>query len=255
MLVTAASGLEKTMSGTNTKIIKDSSIAQISAAIYYQANVIAKLEKNKGFQKIFRETIYNQIEKDFGLYIDSKARTNPKSLHHVYEWKKTGNRNNRLFKLNMISEDKMSFKINYEFLPSKSFVPHSSGRRRHVFANKAAVMEAGMPLIIRPRSSERLVFNFNGITTFMPKGASVTVKRPGGAKASNQFNLAYSQFFKGRLVNESIKKSGFKNIFSQGIAKSLKIPNNIKRIQYSFSPNTVRSQADAALASAFGGYL
>jgi hypothetical protein len=155
----------------------------------------------------------------------------------------------------MISEDKMSFKINYEFLPSKSFVPSSSGGRRHVFANKASVMEVGMPLVIRPRSSERLVFNFNGITTFMPKGASVTVKRPGGAKARNQFNLAYSQFFKGRLVNESIKKSGFKNIFSQGMAKSLKIPNNIKRIQYSFSPNTVRSQADAALASAFGGYL
>lgn len=255
MLVTAASGLEKTMAGTKTTVIKDSSVAQISAAIYYQANVLAKLEKNKGFQKVFRDTIYSQIEQDFGAYIDAKARTNPKSLHHVYEWKKVGNKNSRLFKLNMISENKLSFKINYEFLPSKSFVPNSSKRRRHVFANKASVMEAGMPLVIRPRFSERLVFNFNGITTFMPKGASVTVKRPGGAKARNQFMLSYSQFFTGRLVNESIKKSGFKNIFSTGMAKALKIPTNIKRIQYSFSPNVVRNQADAALQSAFGGYL
>ena len=126
------------MAGTKTTIIKDSSIAQISAAIYYQANVLAKLEKNKGFQKLFRDTIYNQISEDFGKYIDAKARMNPKSLHHVYEWKKTGQKGSRLFKLNRISEDKLSFKIDYEFLPSKSFVPNSTGRKRHVFINKAS---------------------------------------------------------------------------------------------------------------------
>jgi hypothetical protein len=89
----------------------------------------------------------------------------------------------------------------------------------------------------------------------MPKGAAVTVKRPGGAKARNQFNLAYSQFFSGNLVNESIKRSGFQRIFNQASDKALKIPTNIRKVQYSFSPNTIRSQADSAVAQAFGGVL
>ena len=55
-------------------------------------------------------------------------------------------------------------------------------------------------------SSERLVFEIDGETVFMPKGQSVTVKRPGGSAATNQFTLAHSRFFSGRLVNESIKK-------------------------------------------------
>lgn len=255
-LLRAASGLERLMvGGPKDAIIKDSNVAQISAALYYQANVIAKLSNSKAFKETFKKTIYKQIIEDFGNYIDAKARTNPKSLHHVYEWKKTGNKTARLFNLTMIDGEGISFKISSEFKQSKSFVPNSESKRKHVFANKASVMEAGMPLIIRPRHSERLVFESNGITVFMPKGASVTVKRPGGAKARNQYSLAYSQFFSGNLVNESIKKSGFQRIFNAASSKALKIPTNIKKVQYSFSPNTVRSQADSAVVQAFGGAL
>ena len=241
--------------GPKNGIIQDSSVAQISAALYYQANVIAKLTSSKQFKETFRKVIFTQIMEDFGNYIDAKARVSPKSLHHVYEWKRIGQKDARLFSLKSIEGEGISFKIAYEFGISKSFVPTSKGKRKHVFANKASIMEAGMPLVISPRHSERLVFEMNGMTVFMPKGASVTVKRPGGAKARNQFSLAYSQFFSGNLVNESIKKSGFQRIFNSASAKALKIPSNIKKVQYSFSPNTVRSQADSAVASAFGGAL
>jgi hypothetical protein len=124
-----------------------------------------------------------------------------------------------------------------------------------MFANKAFVMEQGLPLVIRPKNAERLVFESNGETVFMPKGASVTVKRPGGSAATNQFGLAYSRFFSGQLVNSSIKNSGFQRIFNSGLTKAMKLPVNIKKVQYKFSPNTVRSQADAALAIAFGSAL
>ena len=50
-------------------------------------------------------------------------------------------------------------------------------------------------------------------------------------------------------------KSGFQRIFNAGMAKSLKIPANIKRVQFSFSPNAIRSEADSALSAAFGGVL
>lgn len=256
MLLQAASGLERLMYNKNPKgAINDSNVAQISAALYYQANVISKLSNSKKFKNSFKKIIFTQIEKDFGNYIDAQARSKPKSFHHVYEWKKSGNKNARLFKLTSMDSEGISFKIDFEFILSKSLVPSSNSKRRHTFAMKASVMEAGMPLKIAPRHSERLVFEMNGMTVFMPKGASVTVRKPGGAKARNQFYLAYSQFFKGNLVNESIKRSGFQQIFNAASAKALRIPSSIKKVQYSFSPNSVRSEADLAAATAFGGAM
>lgn len=256
MLLQAASGLERLMYNKNPKgIVKDSNIAQISAALYYQANVIAKLSNSKNFKNKFKKIIFNQIDKDFGEYIDAQARSKPKSFHHVYEWKKTGNKNARLFKLTSMDSEGISFKVNFEFTLSKSLVPSSNSKRRHTFAMKASTMEAGMPLKIAPRHSERLVFESNGITVFMPKGASVTVKRPGGPSVKNQFTLQYSRFFSGELVNNSIKKSGFKDLFNSESLKALKIPASIKKVQYSFSANSIKSMADSAAESAFGGSL
>lgn len=256
MLVTAASGLERLMvGGPKDAILKDSNVAQISAAIYYQSNVIAKLTKSTAFKNKFKKVLYTQINKDFGQYIDAQARIKPRSLHHVYEWKRVGNPESRLFKLNIIDTPGISFKIDFEFKPSKSTVPAKKGRRRHVFINKASVMEAGMPLIIAPRAAERLVFESDTGTVFMPKGASVTVKRPGGAGVKNQFKLYYSRWFSGNLVNESIKRSGFQQLFNLAMAKSLKLPSQIKKVQYSFSPNSIRSMADSAVESAFGGSM
>jgi len=255
LLVQASSGLERLMVGQSTGPLKDSNVAQISAYVYYTAQVISKLTTSKSFQNKFSKTLFDQIQADFGAYIDAQARVKPKSLHHVYEWKRTGDMNARLFKLNKLSQDGLSFRLDYELLPSRSLVPTSKGKHRHVFANKASVMEAGMPVVIAPRAAERLVFESNGITVFMPKGASVTVRRPGGAGARNQFGLAYSIFFSGQLVSNSIKKSGFQKIFNSGMTKALKLPANIKTVQYKFSPNSIKLQADANLAAAFGGAL
>ena len=225
-LVSVASGLESLMTGLNTSILKDSTVAQISATVYYQAHVMAKLTSNENFQNKF---------------------------HHVYEWKKAGNPEARLFEINKLSQDGLSFRLGYNFKLSKSLVPTGKGKHRHVFANKAAVMESGMPVVIRPRSAERLVFEVNGYTVFMPKGAPVTVTKPGGTRVKDSFKMAYKQFFTGNLVNLSIKKSGFQRMFNSSISKALSIPIDIKRVKYSFSANTVRGQANFALTSAFGG--
>ena len=255
-LLHAASGLERLMySKTPNNVIQDSNVAQISAILYYQANVLAKLEKSKKFKNTFKKTIFTQINNDFGNYIDAQARSKHRSLHHVYEWKKTGNKNARLFKLKSLDGDGLSFKIDYEFVASKSSVPSQKGRRRHVFINKAQVMEAGMPLKIAPRHSQRLVFESDGRTVFMPKGASVTVQRPGGSGVKNQFRLHYSRWFSSDLVNQSIKRSGFQKIFNAETAKALRIPASIKKIQYAFSPNAIKNMADSAIESAFGGSI
>ena len=87
------------MGGTKGTVLQDSTVAQISAAIYYQSSVVSKVTTNKQFQSKFQTILFNQIEKDFGNYVDSQARVNPKSLHHVYEWKKVGVPSARLFDL------------------------------------------------------------------------------------------------------------------------------------------------------------
>lgn len=252
VLVQAASGLQRTMGGTKTSVLQDSTVAQISAAIYYQASVVSKITTNKQFQSKFQEVLFGQIKKDFSNYIDSQARTNPKSLHHVYEWKKTGTPSARLFDIKVVGTDGLSFKIASDFKPSKSMVPTNFGKSRHVFTNKASVMEAGNPVVIRPRNAERLVFEMDGIVVRMPKGMPVTVKRPGGGKATGRFKIEYARFFTGNLVNLSIKNSKFQQIFNASATKAMKLPVDIKKVKYSFSPNTINMQADAALAAAFG---
>ena len=257
LLMTAASGLERLMVKSTAKNtnIRDTSVAQISAAIYYKAHVIAKLSSNTAFQERFRKVICDQIGIDFGNYIDSQARTKPKTLHHVYEWNKVGNKSGRLFKLKSYGDVGLSFKITYEFLESKTNVPSPEGFKKYKFPNKAFIMENGIPVKISPKAASRLVFNVDGYTVFMPKGASVTVSKPGGGKATGRFRIAYAQFFTGQLVNESIRRSGFQNVFNAGMNKALMVPPGIKKVQYSFTPNTIRTQADAALKEAFGGSL
>lgn len=53
-LLQAASGLERLMTGASAAgVLKDSTVAQISAFLYYQSNVAAKLTSNQSFQRLF----------------------------------------------------------------------------------------------------------------------------------------------------------------------------------------------------------
>jgi hypothetical protein len=252
LAIKAASGLvnlmaNKPMSGA----LKDSTVAQISAALFYKTNVMAKLASNAQFQLAFRNVIFDQLEVDFGEYIDAKSRTSPKAFHHVYEWGRTGQDEARLFKLNKLPSDGLSLKVNYELTDSQSFVPSENSNNRHVFVKKASVMEEGKTVVIAPRFSERLVFDVSGYTVFMPKGQSVTVRKPGGAAVKNSFFSAYRYFFTGQLVNMSIKKSGFQRLFNSSISRALGVPAQIKTVKYSFSANQLANEAEAATSAAF----
>ena len=252
LAIKAASGLvnlmtNKPMSGA----IKDSTVAQISAALFYKTNVMAKLAENAQFQSAFRNVIFDQIEVDFADYVDAKARTSPKAFHHVYEWGRIGDDEARLFKLKKLPVDGLSLKINYELTDSKSFVPSENSNNKHVFVKKAEIMEQGKTVVISPRFAERLVFEVNGYTVFMPKGESVTVRKPGGVATKNSFFSAYKYFFTGQLVNMSIKKSGFQKLFNSALSRALGVPAQVKTVKYSFSPNQLASEAQAATSAAF----
>jgi hypothetical protein len=57
------------------------------------------------------------------------------------------------------------------------------------------------------------------------------------------------------LVNQSIKASGFQRLFNSSLTKAMRLPAPIKKVQYSFSANTIRSMADSAVAQSFGGAM
>lgn len=251
MLLQAASGLERLMTGTKSKQIQDYSVAHISAVLYYKANVVEQLEQSKSFKEGFRKIVFSQIQKDFGDYIDAQARSKPKSLHHVYEWKNVGEEKSRLFKLKQIPSDGLSFKIGYSLLDSKSVVP-GSYKRQYVFKNKAIVMEKGSPVNISPKNANRIVFEGKDGIVFMPIGKSVTVKRPGGPATKNSFVAYHKRWFSGNLINESIKRSGFHKAFGVAFKQALTVPASLKQVKYSFSPGSIRREASVALEREFG---
>lgn len=250
MLVQAASGLEKLMvDRPRGGALKESIVAQVSAAVYYQAHVMDKIMSSKPLQSKFQTIIYNQVKLDFYNFIDAMARTKPKQYHHLYEWDRAGDPAARLFQLVKLPSDYFGASMTYKFTLSKSKVPNSKGKRTHVFRKKAYVMEENIPVVISPKYAERLVFDTKTHTVFMPKGKSVTVTKPGGVATKDSFKTAYRIFFSGNLVNESIKRSGFQNIFRSSAAKALKLPADIKKVKYTFSPNTVRLMAENSVNS------
>ena len=256
LAIKAASGLVNLMANKPVSgAIKDSTVAQISAALFYKTNVMAKLTGNAQFQSAFRNVIFDQLQVDFGDYIDAKARTAPRSFHHVYEWGRVGENEARLFELKKLPSDGLSLKVNYELLDSQSFVPSENSNNKHVFVKKASIMEEGKTVVIAPRFSERLVFDVDGYTVFMPKGQSVTVKKPGGAATKNAFFSQYRYFFTGQLVNMSIKKSGFQKLFNSSLSRALGVPAQIKSVKYSFSPNQLATEAEAATSAAFARFV
>ena len=133
-----------------------------------------------------------------GKYIDTKARMNPASLHHVYEWNATGSENARLFKFNVdASINKIN--INGSFLPSKTPSP-SSGQ---IFSDKASVMENGIGITITPKNSEVLAFQDEGELVFTRN--SIFIEHPGGDEVAGSFGSVVDDFFTNFFTNALLR--------------------------------------------------
>lgn len=141
-----------------------------------------------------------------GEYIDSSARVNPSSLHHVYEWDEVGSESARLFDFDKIITNS-SLRLRYSFSQSQSVRIGST----EPFLNKAEIMEAGIPVVIKPRQKAVLRFEVDGQEVFTSK--PVTVMNPGGEQTVNGFKMTVDEFFK--TFSQSI-------LTSTGIAKRLK---------------------------------
>lgn len=160
--------------------------------------------KQNGINSILNENNLEEIsraafvilKKRFLPAVDVHAKLNPKSMHHVYEWNRTGYKDARLFILERISFINNKLIISSKFMPSKSFVPipkelQRSGKTgkfvstRHIFRNKADIMENGRPVKIESRKIMAFMGK-NGIN-FVQPGKAINILNPGGKQVKNSF--------------------------------------------------------------------
>lgn len=149
-------------------------------------------------QIFFNQKLGEYAVDALGYFIDSVARSEPNSLHHVYEWGKVGMKNSRLFEINA-KASKRQIVFSGSFLPSKSTSPTSNTP----FVDKANVMENSIEVVVSPKNSKVLVFEVDGETVFTSE--SVYIANPGGDEVAGSFGRVVESFFDNYFTVSLIK--------------------------------------------------
>lgn len=159
------------------------------------------LDGINGGKEIFLKNFGEGVIKVLKMYIDSEARTNPQSLHHVYEWYKTGSPSARLFEITQ-SVNKGGVSLSVAFTQSQTLANNSS----EPFYDKARVMEQGKTLHISPKNASTLAFEINGEQIFTKN--EVTVENPGGDYVEGSFKDVMNEFFSSYFTQSFLRSSG-----------------------------------------------
>ena len=171
---------------------------KIEGLYKYSAGFLDGVQKGK---TIFLKNLAVGTIEVLKQYIDAEARSNSKALHHVYEWYQTGSPNARLYDFDYtVSNLGLSFKST--FSQSKTLSNNSSVP----FYNKAKIMEEGIPVTIRPKKANKLVFEVDGQTVFTSN--EVTVENPGGEYVEGSFEKISDQFFNMYFKQSFLRSSG-----------------------------------------------
>lgn len=188
---------------TNTKSFEK----QMNNIVNYSFGFLDGVQKGKS---VFLNNLGHGVLTALYDYIDASARSNPRAMHHIYEWMQTGSPDARLYDLNYtVSNLGLSFKS--RFIQSQS----SSRDSNTPFYDKARIMEQGIPVKISPVKSDVLVFEANGETVFTKK--EVTVENPGGTEVVGSFERAVDEFMLGYFKQSFIRASGLYDYISKPI--------------------------------------
>jgi hypothetical protein len=240
---------EKVMNAGKVRgtITDNGSISKIAASLYYKAAALEYLVNSERAKQNVKTRVFNQLNKDFGVYIDSQARSFTSRLHHVYEWRNPGDSSARLWKLTMKSGTSYDMNIGYTFKQSRTQVPNTRSLKKYVFREKARIMEYRIPVTIKPRAASiRLAFETkDGRFIVLPKGQSVRVNNPGGSNVYSGFGRTYEKFFNSPMAIESIDRSNVSKALASAVKNSTRVPSIIssKLVVNKISPSSVRAMA------------
>ncbi len=197
----------------------------MNEVIEYSKGFVAGAQAN---EMIFNQQLAEVIKEAFYKYLDSTARLDPDSLHHVYEWGQTGVDSARLFRIEAFS-GKQSIRFVTEFMQSTSTSPSAN----EPFVDKASVMEAGTTVTITPRGEGPLVFQGDdGEMVFTNEEVSIT--NPGG-NVAGQFAAAARDFFTNYL-DKGMLKALMQDLetpeeYSQGFRKGMSYGTGMRQGQ------------------------
>lgn len=179
---------------------------KILATARYHQSLVMKLHDNKNGKRISMAGA-SLLDDYFGVWLDNKARANPESLHHVYEWGKTGNKNARLFDCKITYSG--SPIINFYLTDSKE--PNDGG---YIFSDKAFVMEEGNSVTVEPQNSNVLAFEVEDEVVFTPN--EVHIENPGGPDVAGSFQKHFYEFMSSEAQN-ALTFLGFDKAIANGI--------------------------------------
>jgi hypothetical protein len=166
----------------------------------------AQRGKNKLLDNLGKETV--EVLKDF---IDSMARVNPETLHHVYEWYRTGSPESRLFDIEYTVSG-LGLSVKSTFRQSTSIRNGSETP----FYDKARIMENGVSVTIRPRRSSVLAFEDDGEDVFTKN--PISVSNPGGSNVIGSYEQTFDMFFQQYFSQAFLKASGIFDHISSPVA-------------------------------------
>ena len=166
--------IKKNRGGVNT----DGFPEKLLSLTKYDMKLLTGLYLSKKNKMVIERAASNLVARYFEAYIDSKARANPKSLHHVYEFDMAGKKDSRLFKRN-VSTGVGGTTISYKLINAK--LPNREG---YPFPQKARIMEDGLTVTIRPKGSGYLQYRLADGRFVKTRKPSV-VTNPGGDVANN----------------------------------------------------------------------
>jgi hypothetical protein len=175
--------------------IDQKSINNLNKQLAMKVQAIGELTKGPILNDVARAA-FVILGKRFLLATDIHSTINPKKMHHIYEWNRVGQRSARLFVLERSAILNGNFVVLTKFLPSNTPVPipkelqtpGSNNRAvtsRHIFRNKADVMENGKP--VRIESRKMLAFMGRNGIQFVQPGTVVNILNPGGTQVKHSF--------------------------------------------------------------------
>jgi hypothetical protein len=155
---------------------------------------------NKG-KPVFLDNLGKGVILALGKYIDVNAKANPKALHHVYEWYRTGSPSARLFDVQYIV-NRNGLSLFSNFRQSKTV----SADATEPFYNKAQIMELGKTVVIKPKGGGALRFESGGDTVYTKK--PVAVRNPGGNEVRGSYEEVFDEFMLRYFKQSFIRSSG-----------------------------------------------
>jgi hypothetical protein len=174
--------------------------------IDYSTGFTEGIEKGKSD---FLNNMGADVSEIASQFIDTNARVSPGTLHHIYEWYKTGSPEARLFDISYtVSNIGLSFISNF-----KQSTTISQGSNEP-FRNKAAIMENGTTIVIKPKNAQALRFEKDGEVIYTKK--PVVITNPGG-NTQGEFEKAFDMFFGTYFTQAFLNSSNLKQYFENPI--------------------------------------